>query len=282
VFIEQGASLLSRSLQIKAGMMNGIFAVPDYEPAMPAFYEKYFKPPRHRPWHGRVSTLPGRLHRPTPKLAKLLDLTSVRYYASPRPIRADLLRKLQLFVGEEPKSMGGVYFFERSSALPRAYVVRRILYEPNVEAALTRIKKDSFRPREEAVLVDPDRDTTSSIALDPSPPGMAGEPDNAEITSYSTEEVAIAAECRSDCLLVLTDLYYAGWRVYVDEQEQKIHRVNALFRGVQLERGTHRVVYRYEPMMFRIGCWMLVLTLLGITAGLAYSIRRRYRATASI
>jgi hypothetical protein len=196
------------------------------------------------------------------------------------------LRTLQQFVGEEPKFMGGVYFFERSSALPRAYVVRRILYEPNVEAALTRIKKDSFRPREEAVreeavLVDPDRDTTSLIAMDPSPPGVAGEPDIAEITSYSTEEVAIAAECRSDCLLVLTDLYYAGWRVYVDEQEQKIHRVNALFRGVQLERGTHRVVYRYEPMMFRIGCWMLVLTLLGITAGLAYSIRRRYRATAS-
>jgi hypothetical protein len=50
VFIEKGSSLLSRSLEVKVGMMNGIFVVPDYEPAMPAFYEKYFStsPPCRR------------------------------------------------------------------------------------------------------------------------------------------------------------------------------------------------------------------------------------------
>jgi uncharacterized membrane protein YfhO len=59
--------------------------------------------------------------------------------------------------------------------------------------------------------------------------------DTAEITSYTTEEVAIRAECQSACLLVLTDLHYPGWRAYVDERETEIQRANAVFRAVQLE-----------------------------------------------
>lgn len=40
---------------------------------------------------------------------------------------------------------------------------------------------------------------------------------------------------------------------YVDGHEKKIHRVNALFRGVEPNPGAHRVVHRYQPTSFRLG-----------------------------
>jgi hypothetical protein len=53
-----------------------------------------------------------------------------------------------------------------------------------------------------------------------------------------------------------------------------VHRVNTLFRGVYLEPGTHRVVYRYEPISVRVGVWMLVAAL-SLAAAAPYWERRR-------
>jgi hypothetical protein len=184
---------------------------------------------------------------------------SVRHYAMWRPRLPAATRELQSFAGGTRVSVGPVEVVERPTALPRAYTVRRVLYEPEVESALARIKTDVFRPRQEAVVISPNREADRGDA-------DASLADVAEITGYSTEEVAITAECHSACLLILTDLHYPGWRVFVDGREDEIQRVNVLFRGVWLDPGAHRIVYRYEPRSFRLGLWMLVSALLTAAA----------------
>ena len=92
--------------------------------------------------------------------------------------------------------------------------------------------------------------------------------DTSEIKSLEPTEVIVATSCPCGCLSVLTDLYYPGWRVHVDGIEKTMRRVNAIFRGVLLEPGVHRVVYRYDPDSLRAG-WIALVAATGVAlAGL--------------
>src|SRR5207249_1640366 len=74
-----------------------LFAMPDYEPSMPAAYFEYFHPQPHQPWHGRLHLVPGRDPSRAEHLAspRLLDLLSVRWVVlelpAPRAIVAALV-----------------------------------------------------------------------------------------------------------------------------------------------------------------------------------------------
>jgi uncharacterized membrane protein YfhO len=72
------------------------------------------------------------------------------------------------------------------------------------------------------------------------------------IERYSAEEVEISTE-NSPSFLVMTDIYNPGWRCYVDGNPVEIRRAYGVVRAVYLERGSHKVVFRYEPDSFRIG-----------------------------
>jgi hypothetical protein len=255
-FLERNQGIWAPRPSIKTGMMNELFVVPDYEASMPQAYEDYFSLPESRsPWHGQLSVLPRARHQPPELLGRLLDLMSVRFYAMWRPIWPAPAKELEFFAGGKRISVGPVEVVERPTALPRVYTVREARYEADVDSALDRIGTEAFRPRDEAVVVSPIRETVHSDS-------DASQPDVARIAEYSAEEVSIAAECHSACLLVLTDLYYPGWRVFVDGREDEIKRVNVLFRGVWLDSGKHQIVYRYEPTSFRLGLWMLLAAIL--------------------
>jgi hypothetical protein len=69
----------------------------------------------------------------------------------------------------------------------------------------------------------------------------------AQVVAYNAQEVVLQATVEEPSYLVLADLYYPGWAAYVDGVPQRIVPVDGVFRGVALEPGTHRVVFRYEP-----------------------------------
>jgi hypothetical protein len=258
---------LSRSFGVasKVGMMNRAFVVPDYEPTMPVAYAKYFDREVPPPWPGSLSLLAGKSFRPASELVKFLDLMSVRYYAVVAPPGSTHVDDIEALLGAPPSSAGNLHWFERPQALPRAYAVRAVVYKPDLESALERIARDPFRPGEEAVVIDANPPLLTWG--DASSPQRA---DTAGIASYTSAQVEIDAECASRCLLVLTDFHYPGWRVYVDGTEQRIERANGIFRGVRLEAGRHRVVYRYRPSSLRLGLVILLGSLLVFAASGIY------------
>jgi hypothetical protein len=170
-------------------------------------------------------------------------------------------------------------WIERASARPRAYSVQRVFTEASPEATLARITGDAFRPDLEAVVEIPGPGSVGFPALEPPPAQDAGPPrgqDRVGITAYATDRVSIQAACDGDCLLVLTDLHYPGWKATVDGREQPVYRVNALFRGVRLGSGEHRVEFRFEPLAWRIGLGILLTTVLAtaLLAMLGVALRR--------
>ena len=241
----------------KFGMANRVFAVPDYEPAMPGAYGRALGLDDAKdPWHGDLHAVRDYDRSATPWRApmELLDLMSVRWYAAPQPSPPELLRELERKTSQPLIQLSDAVVGRRENALPRAYAVRRLRFEPDFDAALARIRGASFDPVHEAVLTDPGQPAGS---LEPG--SAVGESDEVAIESYTPSRVEIRAVCKAPCLVVLTDLHYPGWNVHVDGSERPIEHANALFRGVRLEAGSHRLVYRYAPASLRLGIVLFTL-----------------------
>jgi len=83
----------------------------------------------------------------------------------------------------------------------------------------------------------------------------------AAIISYQSQKVDLSADLRRPGHLVLSDLYHPGWRAFVDGKEAPVRELLNGFRSVDLDRGRHELVFRFQPVDFRIG---LELSLAGI------------------
>jgi uncharacterized membrane protein YfhO len=70
---------------------------------------------------------------------------------------------------------------------------------------------------------------------------------------YGANGVTIDAALQRPGYLVLADTYYPSWKAFVDGQPWPVLRANYAFRAVALPAGYHRVIFRYEPVSFRLG-----------------------------
>ena len=166
----------------------------------------------------------------------LLRAVNVRYIVSFRPIEAKGLKLARQF----PEHFSWLY--EIAAPLPRAYIAASSIYEPQTAKTLRMLSSAEFDPLRQVILNE--RITTESDRPHASV---------AQIVRYENETVLIKASLSTPGILVLTDSYYPGWKVFVDGKEKKILQANHFFRGVELAAGDHVVEFKYEPLSFRIG-----------------------------
>ena len=67
------------------------------------------------------------------------------------------------------------------------------------------------------------------------------------ITSYRNMEVELEVNSERDLVVVLNDIYYPCWRVFVDGRERELLQANYLFRGVHVRAGERRVIFQFAP-----------------------------------
>ena len=85
----------------------------------------------------------------------------------------------------------------------------------------------------------------------------------------SPQRLVIDIEAPSAGKLVLADTWYPGWQATVDDKETAIERAHGVFRGVAVPEGRHRIVFRYDPVSFRLG---LAGTLCGLVLWCALAV----------
>ncbi len=89
-----------------------------------------------------------------------------------------------------------------------------------------------------------------------------------EIVRYSPNQVRLIVHTDTPAFLVLSDVYYPGWRGTVDGEEAPIYRADATFRGIVVPAGSHEVRMDFTPGSFRIGLGLAVGGLLILLLGL--------------
>lgn len=83
-----------------------------------------------------------------------------------------------------------------------------------------------------------------------------------EIAGYMTDRVVIKVEAKDDGYLILSDMYYPGWRAFVGEEERKIIPANRVARAVEINKGDKNISFVYEPRAFKIGLFASIVSLL--------------------
>ncbi len=243
----------------KVGMLHSAFVVPDYDPLLPGAYKHMFGSGSKVVWQGRLDMVdpwPGerkKNHKP-PVLQPptRLDLLSVRYYVDARTIARLGPTKLGSVLDAKQIREGPPPVYERTTALPRTYIVKNVIAVASEDDALKHVHELAFDPTETAIVVGNTTLDTQPLTAD----------DQAHITSFHRNDVSIEASCTSECLLVLTDLFDPDWTVHVNDQPHEILRTNYLVRGVRLEAGTHRVDFHYRAREFWKGAIITLAALL--------------------
>ncbi|MDO8670537.1 MAG: YfhO family protein [Dehalococcoidia bacterium] len=184
----------------------------------------------------------------------VLNLLGARFIAASKPLDDP---RLTAITSDKP------YVYLNPGALPRVYIVPKALTAAP-EEALALVRSPAFAPLATVVLeteVATEFRPDSQIAL-------------AEIVEAGDETVRIKTQGAG--WLVLTDLYYPGWRATIDGVETPIYRADAVFRTIAItDPGEHDVIFNYEPASFKYGVWLSIFSLLLIVVCFLLIIGRR-------
>jgi hypothetical protein len=209
------------------------------------------------------------INTPSVSATNLVDLYGVKYVISVTPIEKDrryelIYSRLEGLEGKKEDLLkeNTIKLYKVWNPFPRAWLVKKFRVLENHEV-LSRMLTKEFRPDHEVLLEE------EPISFSPGQKGDRGE---VKFISESNNELHLRVKAKEDKILVLSDTYYPGWKVFVDGRREKIYRANYNFRAVPLKAGEHEVRFIYDPASFKIGALISIFTSVGIVV---YFVKRR-------
>lgn len=185
------------------------------------------------------------------------DMLNVKYFLTSPHI---YLTDLEL-VWTSPE--GNIY--KNNKYLPRAFVVHKYKVVKNEKDIMNILSSDFFNPWEYIILEE--KPDIFSQKLKPK--------SSIKITKYTPQEVIIKTKLNDNGFLVLSDSYYPGWSVSVNNKEGKIYKANYYIRAVPLKKGNHIVKFKYNPKCFKFGAIISITTIILTLLFALKTIRRK-------
>jgi len=167
------------------------------------------------------------------------DLLNNRYHIKPHtspdpnPIYEDKLWKV----------------YEDKNGYPRAWLTHQTIVEPSHDEVFNRIDRGGLDLHNVAIVEVP-----LSTRLDPATTG-----DRVRFRSYEADSMALDVATAGNALLVLSEIYYPGWKATVNGQSAVIHKTDGALRGIVVPAGRSRVVLEFVPITFYAGATLGVL-----------------------
>ncbi|MBX9948058.1 MAG: YfhO family protein [Candidatus Obscuribacterales bacterium] len=160
--------------------------------------------------------------------------------------------------------------FENTRAMPRVWMVgeTRLMDDADVVRTIRRGELpdgEVFDPSKLALLSKGGMKSEGFVSP-PSEKKVTNFSGSARVISIENRRVLLEAESSAGGFLVLSDLFYPGWKATVDGQPREIIRTNYVLRGLDLNAGKHSIEFRYEPFYLYLGAATSFLGLLLLTA----------------
>jgi hypothetical protein len=179
----------------------------------------------------------------------LLDLMNVKYVLTTRELEG----RWELVYSDPDE----IRVYRNRDVLPRAFIVHSIDIAEDAEQSLARITDSGFDYRKRVVLEEEPTGWTE--------PRQAPPVASVSITRYGPDRIGLTVDTKAKGVLVLTDTYAPGWKASIDGQPARVYIADHAFRAVTVPAGRHRVEFVYEPLSFRIGAVLSLLTLAALT-----------------
>jgi len=153
----------------------------------------------------------------------------------------------------------GRKLFRNPHAFPRAWAVHRIVTVPKVSDGQALIRDHLEDLHSEAIVI-------GGAPKDWKPAPCDG--DNVTVTREGGESMLVRASMACDGIVVLSDLYYPGWKAFVDGKAVDVHQANLAMRAVAVPRGTHQIRYVFRPASAYLGASLTAIGILGAAVSL--------------
>jgi hypothetical protein len=187
------------------------------------------------------------------------DLLNVRHFVRPASV-ADPR------VPEYSDRIWKVY--EDPKAYPRAWVVHEAVTETSHDAVFRRIDDPAINLHKVAVIEAPLPQSLESAPTTVEP---------VRFRSYEADRILLDVNAESAGLLILSELYYPGWRATVNGRATEIYKVDGALRGILVPQGESRIAVAYAPFSFYAGGALSLLTFTGVLTGFGVSLRKKFR-----
>lgn len=170
----------------------------------------------------------NRIITPTNFESFFTDLLGVKYILSLDPIQSD---KLNLVTSE-----GKTLLYQNMRVFPRAFFAEKAIKVDTSKEIIETMFNLNDDLRRIAVVSDNMGLIPQKISPD----------EKIKIIEYSNDFVKLDTHSSIPRLLVLTDIYYPSWKVYIDGSKAQLIQVDLIFRGVVIPQGNHIVEFKID------------------------------------
>ena len=182
-----------------------------------------------------------------------IDMLSTKYYVVSN---ADALYKRLL---ESPDrfrflyEFGNTSMFENLRAMPPAFLVPTsgMTVIKDREAQMSLIRSPEFDPARTVVVEEP-------LAV----PSADGVPGTVQWISRKNASLQLRVDNETQSVLVLSQIFYPGWKAFVDGKQTPVFAADYALTGITIGPGSHDVVFTFDPLSFKIGLFVSVVTAL--------------------
>jgi hypothetical protein len=208
-----------------------------------------------------------------------LDILNVRYFVVPPnvpPGRPDLLYLSQ--TSQVVFSTARVRVLRNPETYPYAWIVHEARHQESDESgdadvwdtAITRIELGLVDPRQVA-LIEP------GVELPEVADPVDASSEAVSVEHFEADAISLHARLDAAGVVVISEIYFPGWKAYVDGKQTDMLAVDGVLRGVAVGPGEHRIEFRYESTYMTAGLVITGTTALALLAGFIF-LRRRERS----
>ena len=149
-----------------------------------------------------------------------------------------------------------IYIHENNDVYPRAFLVNNFEIVEKDTAQEYLLQNPDFDLRQNVILEEElSSELTNKLRL-----SGINESGNTNIILYETNNVMIETISDKSSLMILTDVYYPGWKALIDGVETKVYRADGLVRAVFVPEGNHTVEFVYLPESYSTGIIISVIS----------------------
>lgn len=196
-------------------------------------------------------------------IADVLGMFNIKYLISFEEIPGvGLIKVNELDLGKYFQN--SLKLYENQKLLPRVYYVTNAIEIDRKDEFFNIISDLAFKPSNSVII-----ENSVPVLRKPSLIDKTENSNNVIIQKYSDTEVIIRAEVKQKGYLILSDIYYPGWKVNINGVEGEILKANYIARAVKLDPGRYDIRFYYYPDSLIIGGIISMLALLTSTAIIA-------------
>jgi hypothetical protein len=189
------------------------------------------------------------LSKPLASIHPLLDLLNVKYVLTAKPV--DIQGFSWILDGR-----GTIKLYENHRSLPRAFLVKQFKVLNSDQEFANAFHELTFDPRSTILLEEA---PTRFLELKKKS-AMPNLESTVKMLTYENNRIVLEVKTPEAAFLFMSETYYPGWKTYVDGREEEILQANYIFRAIPLGPGSHRVEVVFEPLSFKVGLSISLIT----------------------